>query len=51
MQDSVTLSGMIDAGVTEVNNEHVGSKTFFDSSAFAPNMLTFKGTDELGGGS
>ncbi|AOJ94835.1 porin [Burkholderia multivorans] len=49
-QSSVTLSGLIDAGVTYVNNEHGGSKTFLDSGVFAPNMLTLKGAEDIGGG-
>lgn len=49
-QSGVTISGMIDAGVTYVNNQHGGSKTFFDSGIFAPNMLTFRGTEDLGDG-
>ncbi|MBN3785922.1 porin [Burkholderia sp. Ac-20353] len=49
-QSSVTLSGMIDAGVTYVNNQHGGATTLFDSGVFAPNLLTFKGTEDLGGG-
>ncbi|CAB3771542.1 MULTISPECIES: porin [Burkholderia] len=49
-QSSVTVTGLIDAGVTYVNNQHGGSKTFLDSGIFAPNLLTLKGTEDLGGG-
>ncbi|WP_246326927.1 porin [Burkholderia guangdongensis] len=49
-QSNVTLSGMIDAGVTYVNNQHGGAATLFDSGVSAPNLLTFKGTEDLGGG-
>lgn len=49
-QSSVTLQGMIDGGITYVNNQHGKSVTFFDSGIYAPNLLTFKGTEDLGGG-
>ncbi|QGZ57064.1 porin [Paraburkholderia acidiphila] len=49
-QSSVTLQGMVDGGVTWVNNEHGGSVTQFDSGIFAPNVLTFSGSEDLGGG-
>ncbi|WP_244115849.1 porin [Burkholderia cepacia] len=49
-QSSITITGLIDAGVTYVNNQRGGSKTFLDTGSFAPNLLTFKGTEDLGGG-
>lgn len=49
-QGSVTLQGMIDGGVTYVNNQHGGSVTQFDSGIFAPNVLTFSASEDLGGG-
>ncbi|MGU7770248.1 porin [Burkholderia sp. MR1-5-21] len=49
-QSSVTLQGMVDGGVTYVNNQHGGSVTQFDSGIFAPNVLTFNGSEDLGGG-
>ncbi len=49
-QSSVTLQGMVDGGVTWVNNEHGGSVTQFDSGIFAPNVLTFSASEDLGGG-
>ncbi|MGQ7932357.1 porin [Paraburkholderia sp. D1E] len=49
-QSSVVLQGNIDAGVTFINNQHGGSATRFDSGILAPNQLTFKGDEDLGGG-
>ncbi|WP_373377636.1 porin [Cupriavidus nantongensis] len=49
-QSSVTLSGVIDGGITYVNNQHGGAATLLDSGVLAPNLLTFKGTEDLGGG-
>jgi predicted porin len=49
-QSSVTLQGMIDGGVTYVNNQHGGAATLFDSGIYAPNLFTLKGAEDLGGG-
>ncbi len=49
-QSNVSLQGMIDGGVTYVNNQHGGAVTLFDSGIFAPNTLTFSGSEALGGG-
>jgi predicted porin len=49
-QSTVTLQGIIDGGLTYVNNQHGGAATLFDSGILAPNLLTFKGAEDLGGG-
>jgi predicted porin len=49
-QGSVTLTGLIDGGVTYVNNQHGGAATLFDSGVLSPNLLIFKGAEDLGGG-
>jgi len=49
-QSSVTITGLIDGGVTYVNNQHGHSNTLLDSGVLAPNLLTFKGTEDLGAG-
>ncbi len=49
-QSSVTISGLIDGGITYVNNQHGGAVTLLDSGVLSPNLLTFKGTEDLGGG-
>ena len=49
-QSTVTLSGLIDGGVTYVNNQHGGAATLFDSGVLSPNLLKFRGSEDLGGG-
>ncbi len=40
----------MDGGVTYVNSQHGGAVTLFDSGIYAPNTLTFSGSEALGGG-
>ncbi|HTI18160.1 MAG TPA: porin [Trinickia sp.] len=49
-QSTVTLTGVIDAGVTYVSNQHGAAGALFDSGIYVPNMLSLKGTEDLGGG-
>src|ERR1700682_3403022 len=49
-QSSVTLTGLIDGGVTYVNNQHGGAATLSDSGVLSPHLLIFKGAQDLGGG-
>jgi len=49
-QSLVSINGVIDGGVTYVNNERGGATTLFDSGILTPNMLTFQGNEDLGGG-
>lgn len=50
-RSNVSISGIIDAGITYVHGQHGPSSIKFDSGIFAPNLLTIKGTEDLGGGS
>ncbi|PLZ03122.1 porin [Burkholderia sp. WAC0059] len=47
--DGVSLSGMIDSGVTYVSNENGHSTAFLDSGIAAPDTFSIRGQEALGG--
>ncbi|MEM5330415.1 porin [Paraburkholderia sp. JHI2823] len=48
--DSVTIYGIVDAGITHVSNEGGKSNTLLDTGIMQGNRLGFRGVESLGGG-
>lgn len=49
-QSSVTIGGVIDAGVTLNSNQTGKRNTLVDTGIQSPNLLRFRGTEDMGGG-
>ncbi len=49
-QSSVTIGGVIDAGVTLNSNQTGRRNTLVDTGIGSPNLLRFRGSEDLGGG-
>ncbi|QGZ65024.1 porin [Paraburkholderia acidisoli] len=49
-QSSVTLYGMLDAGITTLSNDGGHRTTVMDTGVLVPNLFGLKGREDLGGG-
>ncbi|CAN7665170.1 porin [Paraburkholderia sp. SIMBA_054] len=49
-QSSLSISGHMDGGVDYISNQNGAKSVLFDSGILAPNLLTIKGREDLGGG-